>query len=113
MGNENDNNIENVSRNDEKEGEAIKTTSAPQQEQLTRKEADISHSITACNEVGSPSQKKKEASPSREVIDGGRDSTGSASASAEIPSGAGLPQVCSCKPQGKDWLKIFLNSHQQ
>ena len=72
-----DGTIEDVARMDEKEGEAIKM--AESQKNLT------------------------EASPSREVSDGGRDS--SKSARSEIPSGVGIAQVCSGKPCN-GWLMI-------
>jgi len=118
---------------DDKEGKAIKTADALQshgsthsccqetqellhandREQLTHEEADIGHQGIASNEVGPLSQKSlKEASPSREVSEGDRDS--SKSARSEIPSSVGgIAQVCFCRLQYNDWLMIFFKSRRQ
>ena len=126
IGNEMNVDIEDVSRTDEKEGEAIKMADALRSHgsirgccqetqeplhahvrELTHEEGDIGDRGIASNAVGPLFQENlKEASPSQEVIDGGRDS--STSARTEIPSGVGgIPLVCSCKLQRKDWLMIL------
>ena len=116
--NKEDIDIKDVSRTDEKEGGALKmleivihsrcqeiqeSEHPNEQEQLTHEEANIGHSGTACNEVGSPIQKNlKEANLRREVHGGSTGWNSSASARGETPSNVGFPEVCSCKLQGKD-----------